>query len=137
MKYSRIVALLGLSEMVLHSNLFGGKAFAKLSEDELEKINAALEEKDTKALEEELASGKENMAALQDAVEQALEHAGLEAKGTLQENIVLLGEKCREYGDSKNRHNFPENNGKDEPTNGLEDGYLDPEDSHNKLIKNL
>lgn len=137
MKYSRIVALLGLSEMVLHSNLFGGKAFAKLSEDELEKINAALEEKDTKALEEELAAGKENMAALQDAVEQALEHAGLEAKGTLQENIVLLGEKCREYGDSKNRHNFPENNGKDEPTNGLVDGYLNPEDSHNKLIKNL
>ena len=88
-------------------------------------------------MEEELAAGKENMAALQDAVEQALEHAGLEAKGTLQENIVLLGEKCREYGDSKNRHNFPENNGKDEPTNGLEDGYLDPEDSHNKLIKNL
>lgn len=129
MKYSRIVALLGLSEMVLHSNLFGGKPFAKLSEDELEKINAALEE--------ELASGKENMAALQDAVEQALEHAGLEAEGTLQENIVLLGQKCREYGDSKNRHNFPENNGKDEPTNGLEDGYLDPEDSHNKLIKNL
>jgi hypothetical protein len=137
MKYSRIVALLGLSEMVLHSNLFGGKAFAKLSEDELEKINAALEEKDTKALEEELAAGKENMASIQDAVEQALEHAGLEAKGTLQENIVLLGQKCREYGDSKNRHNFPENNGKDEPTNGLEDGYLDPEDSHNKLIKNL
>jgi hypothetical protein len=137
MKYSRIVALLGLSEMVLHSNLFGGKAFAKLSEDELEKINAALEEKDTKALEEELAAGKENMAALQDAVEQALEHAGLEAKGTLQENIVLLGEKCREYGDSKNRHNFPENNGKEEPTNGLVDGYLNPEDSHNKLIKNL
>lgn len=137
MKYSRIVALLGLSEMVLHSNLFGGKAFAKLSEDELEKINAALEEKDTKALEEELAAGKENMAALQDAVEQAMEHAGLETKGTLQENIVLLGEKCREYGDSKNRHNFPENNGKDEPTNGLVDGYLNPEDSHNKLIKNL
>lgn len=137
MKYSRIVALLGLSEMVLHSNLFGGKAFAKLSEDELEKINAALEEKDTKALEEELAAGKENMAALQDAVEQALEHAGLEAKGTLQENIVLLGEKCREYGDSKNRHNFPENNGKEEPTNDLVDGYLNPEDSHNKLIKNL
>ena len=71
MKYSRIVALLGLSEMVLHSNLFGGKPFAKLSEDELEKINAALEEKDTKALEEELAAGKENMASIQDAVEQA------------------------------------------------------------------
>ena len=137
MKYSRIVALLGLSEMVLHSNLFGGKAFAKLSEDELEKINAALEEKDTKALEEELAAGKENMALLQDAVEQALEHAGLEAEGTLQESIVLLGQKCQEYGAAKNRHNFPENNGKDEPTNGLVDGYLNPEDSHNKLIKNL
>ncbi len=141
MKFQKLTALLALSTIELHSNLFGKKPFAKLDEDQLEKIENALEERNTTELEAKLSTTEkekeeavENVSNLNSAVEQALQHAGLEPKGSVIESIALLGEKCKEFGDSKDRHNFPENSGKEEETE-LIDGYINPNDAHNKLIE--
>ncbi|EKB60752.1 hypothetical protein [Bergeyella zoohelcum] len=145
MKYPKLSALLGLSEIVLNAGIFGNKKpFAKLDEDDLAKVEEALEDSETESLREELNQSKENLAtekqtvsAVENAVEQALQLAGLTAKETLVENIALLGEKCKEYGDSKNRHSTPENNGTEEPTNGLINGYINPNDAHNQIINSI
>lgn len=138
MKFQKLTALLALNTIELHSNLFGKKPFAKLDEDQLEKIENALEERNTTELESRLSTAEkekavENVSNLNSAVEQALQHAGLEPKGSVIESIALLGEKCKEFGDSKDRHNFPENSGKEETE--LVDGYINPNDAHNKLIE--
>lgn len=145
MKYPKLSALLGLSEIVLNAGIFGNKKpFAKLDEDDLAKVEGALEDSETESLKEELNQANENLIAekqtvlaVENAVEQALALAGLTAKETLVENIVLLGEKCKEYGDSKNRHSTPENNGTEESTNGLINGYIDPNDAHNKMLNSI
>lgn len=148
MKFKKITAILGLTSVVFHSNLFGTKKpYAKFSEEDLEALEKALENK-TEGNEEELQEQinqlsqenntlQEQASATEKAVAEALALAGLTAKETLAENIALLGEKCKEYGESKNRHSMPENNGTEEPTNGLINGYLDPNDEHNKLLNSL
>lgn len=148
MKFKKITAILGLTSVVFHSNLFGTKKpYAKFSEEDLEALENALENK-TEGNEDELQEQinqlsqenntlQEQASATEKAVAEALALAGLTAKETLVENVALLGEKCKEYGERKNRHSMPENNGTEEPTNGLINGYLDPNDEHNKFLNSL
>lgn len=149
-KYSKITQVLGLVEIDLHSNLFGNKQpFAKLTEEDLAKIENALNEipnveEKTKELKEQVEqlteinkAHQEQGELIAEAVKNAIETAGLEQQESLAENIVLLGAKCKEYGESNNRHSFVNNNGIEEHTEGLIDGYFDPNDEHNKFLKNL
>lgn len=147
MKYAKITALLGLAQLTLHSGITGmGKPVAKLTEEDLEKIENALENNENiEALQQKLSDAEASSATFEkvvaetaQAVENAMETAGLEKQEGLVENINLLGEKCKEFGESKDRHSFAENNGKDEE--GKEkyiDGHIDPNDAHNQLINQL
>lgn len=147
MKYAKITALLGLAQLTLHSGIVGmGKPVAKLTEEDLEKIENALENNENiEALQQKLSDAEASSATFEkvvaetaQAVENAMETAGLEKQEGLVENINLLGEKCKEFGESKDRHSFADNNGKDDE--GKEkyiDGHIDPNDAHNQLINQL
>lgn len=147
MKYAKITALLGLAQLTLHSGIVGmGKPVAKLTEEDLEKIENALENNENiEALQQKLSDAEASSATFEkvvaetaQAVENAMETAGLEKQEGLVENINLLGEKCKEFGESKDRHSFADNNGKDnEGKEKYIDGHIDPNDAHNQLINQL
>lgn len=149
-KYPKITQVLGLVAIDLHSNLFGNKQpFAKFTEEDLAKIENALNEipnveEKTKELKEQVEqlteinkAHQEQGELIAEAVKNAIETAGLEQQESLAENIVLLGAKCKEYGESNERHSIVNNNGSEEPIDGLINGYFDPNDEHNKFLKNL
>lgn len=148
MKYTKLTALLGLAEITLHSGTFSmGTPFAKLNEEQLDLIENALakdQENDFIALQNQLTEATSKASAFEKittetakAIETAMQTAGLEKQEGMIENINLLAEKCKEFGEDKNRHSFPDNNGKEEGSEELIDGYLDPKDFHNQLINNL
>ena len=148
MKYTKLTALLGLAEITLHSGTFSmGTPFAKLNEEQLDLIENALakdQENDIIALQNQLTEATSKASAFEKittetakAIETAMQTAGLEKQEGMIENINLLAEKCKEFGEDKNRHSFPDNNGKEEGSEKLIDGYLDPKDFHNQLINNL
>ena len=148
MKYTKLTALLGLAEITLHSGTFSmGTPFAKLNEEQLDLIENALakdHENDTITLQNQLTDATSKASAFEKittetakAIETAMQTAGLEKQEGMIENINLLAEKCKEFGEDKNRHSFPDNNGKEEGSEELIDGYLNPKDFHNQLINNL
>lgn len=148
MKYTKLTALLGLAEITLHSGTFSmGTPFAKLNEEQLDLIENALakdHENDTITLQNQLTEATSKASAFEKittetakAIETAMQTAGLEKQEGMIENINLLAEKCKEFGEDKNRHSFPDNNGKEEGSEELIDGYLNPKDFHNQLINNL
>lgn len=148
MKYTKLTALLGLAEITLHSGTFSmGTPFAKLNEEQLDLIENALakdQENDIIALQNQLTEATSKASAFEKittetakAIETAMQTAGLEKQEGMIENINLLAEKCKEFGEDKNRHSFPDNNGKEEGSEELIDGYLNPKDFHNQLINNL
>lgn len=156
MKYTKLTALLGLAEITLHSGTFSmGTPFAKLNEEQLDLIENALakdqendlakdHENDIIALQNQLTEATSKASAFEKitteaakAIETAMQTAGLEKQEGMIENINLLAEKCKEFGEDKNRHSFPDNNGKEEGSEELIDGYLNPKDFHNQLINNL
>lgn len=148
MKYTKLTALLGLAEITLHSGTFSmGTPFAKLNEEQLDLIENALDkdqENDIIALQNQLTEATSKASAFEKittetakAIETAMQTAGLEKQEGMIENINLLAEKCKEFGEDKNRHSFPDNNGKEEGSEELIDGYLNPKDFHNQLINNL
>ena len=102
--------------------------------EELEKTKQSLSDAVTN-----LEVVKKNSEETAQAVEAALETAGLkeEAKESVVENIALLGEKCKEFGGSKNRHSVVENDGTENSENGLIGGFMNPEDEHNKLLQRV
>lgn len=150
MKFTRITALLGLAQLTFHAGVFGTqKPFAKLSEEELEKIENALAGLESEEMAEELEKTKQSLSDAVTNLEvvkknseetaQAVEAALLkeEAKESVVENIALLGEKCKEFGGSKNRHSVVENDGTENSENGLIGGFMNPEDEHNKLLQRV
>ena len=148
MKYTKLTALLGLAEITLHSGTFSmGTPFAKLNEEQLDLIENALakdHENDFITLQNQLTEATSKASAFEKittetakAIETAMQTAGLEKQEGMIENINLLAEKCKEFGEDKNRHSFPDNNGKEEGSEELIDGYLNPKDFHNQLINNL
>ena len=142
----KLTALLGLTAITMHnSNIFGtGKNFAKLDEDQLQKIEDALETPaaetpDVENLKTELANAAAAEAGMQEAVTAALELNGLtiEKGQSAAEAIALLGATCKQYGESKERgHTTPENNGKEKPepeSEKLIEGFFDPNAPHNQI----
>lgn len=149
MKYTNILQVLAVETLELHSGVFGSKKpFAKLTEEDLEKLDKSLAEPTNATeiealkqriteLENENAVFEKTLAETTAEVEKAIETAGLEKQSGLIENISHLGAKCKEYGESSDRHTFAENNGKEEPTDGLIENYINPNDEHNQLLKDL
>lgn len=123
----KLTALLGLAAITMHnSNIFGtGKNYAKLDEDQLQKIEDALAAEpaaeDPEAmqnLQSQLDATTASVSGLHDAISEALALNGLQITKdqTPADAIALLGSTCKEYGASKERgHNKPENTGQEPP----------------------
>lgn len=120
----KLTALLGLTAITMHnSNIFGtGKNYAKLDEDQLQKIEDALAAEGgpdatiVENLQNELTTAQTAASGMEEAVTAALELNGLQiTEGqSAVEAIALLAQTCKEYGASKERgHSKPENNGKE------------------------
>lgn len=145
MKFPKLTSLLGQSLIELHSSFFGNnKPFAKLDEEQLQNIETALETTDNSALTAQIEEHEATILTLntsstetQNALDQALQlnEISLPEGSTSAAAIVALGQKCKEYGASKNRHVDPKNNGEEKPENpqGLVDGYFDPNAEHNQI----
>lgn len=137
MKYAKLLAVLALNEIALKTPLMGGVAKVSFTEEQLEKIEQALADKDTSALEKELATLKEEKTQweqessdLKNAVSKALTDNKLEEQQSITENIALLGEKCKEYGEKNNLHTPVPNDGKEK---SLYDGVVNMNDAHNQI----
>lgn len=148
----KLTALLGLAAIQMHSNIFGGAAHARFSQEQLDTIEGALENagqsdqsQTIEGLNTQISNLNETITghaatetAVQDALAQALEANGLtlEAGQTPIDAIALLGAKCKEYGSATTTHTIPGTDGKDDAGTGAQliDGYLDPNDAHNKYF---
>lgn len=148
-KFALISALLGF-QLTTKKPLLGGEPVATLKEEDFGKIENEMErlqnqdfqgqldqaELDRQDLEKQLNQANADKDALQTAVTTALEQNGIESKGNDYDDILALGDKCKEYGASQNRHTFPSNDGKQaDPSNedGLIDGVFNPNDRHNQI----
>lgn len=136
MKFTRLLAILALNEITAKRPLMGGEAKYSFSEEQLEKIESALAEKDTTEMENQLASLKEEqkqwneeLSKLTQSVSQALTDNKLEASEDLIANISLLGKTCKEYGEKNNFHTPLSNDGKEK---GEFDSVVNMNDAHNQ-----
>ena len=149
MNFPKLTALLALAQIDMHSNFFGNKKpVAKLDQEQLEAIEKGLEQNDVSALTSEIeAKGNDiialtaNQTAMEEAINGALQLNGLELpeNATHAEAIALLATTCKEYGEAKDvTHSVAGNNGVEAVQNpdALIDGYLDPNDEHNKQYFN-
>lgn len=138
MKYAKLLAVLALNEISLKTPLMGGVAKVSFTEEQLEKIEQALAEKDTSALEKELSTLKEEknqwneeLSTLKTATQKALTDNKLETSESIIENILLLGEKCKEYGENNTNHSLPTSNGKE--NNDSKNSIVNMQDAHNQI----
>lgn len=140
MKYALLAGLLGVEAVNLKAGIFGGKPFASFDEEALEKIESALQEKDTSGLTEQVATLTQEAKNTTDAVTAALElnELAVEENASVAEQIKALGTKCKEYGEKKTVHTAITNDGKEtDLDDGLIEGYIDPNAEHNKLLNSI
>lgn len=140
MKNKNICAVLALDKIELHGNILpGSQPVAKFNQAQLDKLEAALEEKDTSALDQKIkdqeatiATHESNETAITQAVKSAFEMNGLEITEGIStvEAIATLSAKCKEYGNSTNTHSIVRTDGIDE--NSVEDPSANYE--HNKVM---
>lgn len=142
MKYKLIKSALGVLDLSLQAGLFGGKPYVKFDEEQLDKIekslfdNSATELQELKATQEQILKKQE---ALENAIGMALKINNIEPSGDSVKNIENLGMKCKEYGESQNRHPFIPTDGKDRDLSNEDafiGGVVDPNDDIYKTLKN-
>ncbi len=137
----RVLAVLGIQAFVFHStNIFGkGEKHVRLKEEELQKIEDALEKQTSAEDAETLATLQANENSVQEALTAAFELHGLKTvEGqTTTEAIEALSAKCTEYGESKNSHSIHRTDGKDkdEDEEEFKEGFFDPNAEHNQIDK--
>ncbi|WP_312355559.1 hypothetical protein [Empedobacter sp.] len=136
----RVLAVLGIQAFVFHSNfLKNEKKHVRLNEEELQKIEDALEKQTSAEDAETLATLQANETATQEALSAAFELHGLKTvEGqTVAEAVEALSAKCTEYGESKNTHSFHKTDGKDkqEDEEEFKEGFFDPNAEHNQIDK--
>ena len=147
MKYPKLTAFLGVAAISIQNGFFGAKSHARLDEEQLQKLEDHMAQESNVDLQAQLNSLQEKYnslstnhtalqnshTGLQNAVTAALELNGLFSEVTNEttplQAVELLGTKCKEYGDSDNRHSFPNNDGKQ---NNTEDPSKDYE--HNQVM---
>lgn len=140
MKHSKITALLALTSLDLKKPLLGGEHFAELKESQLDKIEAALEAAenaaDNTSLEQLMATLKADNETL--SAEKATLTAEKEALTAQVTALTAETEKLQKELNERPAHSFPGNDGKEASEgNGLIDGYLDPNDAHNKFLNEI
>ena len=150
MKYVLLSALLG-SAIEEKKPLFGGEAYVSLTASQLAKVEAALAAQKEAASGEQVAALKGEIAtlkaaqekvategkALSEALGEAMALNGLKSQGDALADIAALGKTCKDYGDKRPVHTQPSNDGKETPEGNYIEGFLNPEDAHNKLLASL
>ena len=147
MKHAKIAALLALASIDLKSPLFGNEKFVELKESQLDKIEAALAAAqtaaDNTALEQlmaELKANNEKLSAEKTALTAEKEALTAEKEALTAQVNTLTAETESLKTELNNRpaHSLPANDGKESAdNNGLIDGYLDPNDAHNKFLNEI
>nr|DAN14060.1 MAG TPA: protein of unknown function (DUF5320) [Caudoviricetes sp.] len=140
MKHAKITALLALASLNLKKPLMGGEHFAELKESQLDKIEAALEAVenavDNTSLEQLMAILKADNEKL--SAEKATLTAEKEALTAQVTALTAETEKLQKELNERPSHSLPANDGKESAdNNGLIDGYLDPNDAHNKFLNEI
>ena len=140
MKHAKITALLALASLNLKKPLMGGEHFAELKESQLDKIEAALEAAenavDNTSLEQLMAILKADNEKL--SAEKATLTAEKEALTAQVTALTAETEKLQKELNERPSHSLPANDGKESAdNNGLIDGYLDPNDAHNKFLNEI
>ena len=140
MKHAKITALLALESLNLKKPLMGGEHFAELKESQLDKIEAALEAAenvaDNTSLEQLMAILKADNETL--SAEKATLTAEKEALTAQVTALTAETEKLQKELNERPSHSLPANDGKESAdNNGLIDGYLDPNDAHNKFLNEI
>ena len=140
MKHARIAALLALASINLNSPLFGNEKFVELTESQLDKIEDALVAAETAtnntALEQPMAELKANNEKL--LAEKTALTAEKEALATQVTALTAETERLKTELNNRPAHSLPANDGKESAdNNGLIDGYLDPNDAHNKFLNEI
>lgn len=136
----RVLAVLGIQAFVFHSNFFKNeKKHVRLNEEELQKIEDALEKQTSAEDAETLATLQANESAVQEALTAAFELHGLKTvEGqTVAEAVEALSAKCTEYGEATNSHSIHKTDGKDkqEDEEEFKEGFFDPNAEHNQIDK--
>lgn len=141
-KHKAILGVLGLSVLETHSGIMSSKAHVRMTEEDLDKIEARLEANDVTGLNTQITnlttSVSENTATLgsiDTAIASAFADNGIELpEGTsAADAIATLSATCKKYGESSNTHSIIQSNGIE--NNASEgDSYIDPEADHNQLI---
>ena len=140
MKHAKITALLALASLNLKKPLMGGEHFAELKESQLDKIEAALEAAenaaDNTSLEQLMATLKGDNEKL--SAEKATLTAEKEALTAQVTALTAETEKLQKELNERPSHSLPANDGKESADNNrLIDGYLDPNDAHNKFLNEI
>lgn len=131
----RVLGVLGIQAFVFHSNFFKNeKKHVRLTEEELQLIEDALEKQTSAEDAETLATLQANETAIQEALTAAFELHGLEVvEGqSVAEAVESLSAKCTEYGENKNSHSIHRTNGKDKQED--EDVDNSAEYAHNQVF---
>lgn len=131
----RVLVVLGIQAFVFHSNFFKNeKKHVRLNEEELQKIEDALEKQTSAEDAETLATLQADETATQEALSAAFELHGLKTvEGqTVAEAVEVLSAKCTEYGESKNQHSFHKTDGKDKQEDEDVDNSADY--AHNQVF---
>nr|DAJ25503.1 MAG TPA: hypothetical protein [Bacteriophage sp.] len=135
-KFINLATLL-VTALEVKKPLLGGENFITLKESQLQAIEDALTKNDVSAIEKDLASLKEEKnqwlveaQKIKEETEKAMLLNKLSVSNSVAENIALLGEKCKEYGEKTLVHSLPLNNGK-ETEKGEFEGIVNMNDKHN------
>lgn len=118
-KHTLLLGVLGLSVLETHSGVMSSKSHVRLTEEELDKVEKALEANDVSGLNQTIADQKEKISnheksegELKESLAAAFAANKLEM-GDMnpKDAIAHLSAKCKEYGESKNTHSTPPTNG--------------------------
>lgn len=131
----RVLAVLGIQAFIFHSNFFKNeKKHVRLTEEDLQKLEDALEKQTSAEDAETLANLQANETLIQESLTAAFEANDIEATEgqTIAEAVEALSAKCQELGAAKNTHSISKTDGKDDEEE-LKEGFFDSKAAHNQI----
>ncbi|WP_185274746.1 hypothetical protein [Chryseobacterium indologenes] len=142
-KHTLLLGVLGLSVLETHSGVMSSKSHVRFTEEELDKVEKALEANDVSGLNQTIADQKEKISTheksegeLKESLTAAFAANKLEMGDmSPKDAIAHLSAKCKEYGDARNTHSITRTDGIDKNEgDGLVDGFIDPNAAHNQAL---
>lgn len=131
MKLENLTQTLGETP-TLSTGLLGATPYAKLTQEQLQKIEEAL------GAQTQQNQAQEELQQAQNLVNEALTHFGLTPSPNLEESIATLQELCQTYANSANRHTFAPTDGQDkDPRQDTPQSFVNPNDDLYQNLKKL